>query len=407
MLDGDGAGKASDVIEAIDWAIEHRRRFNIKVINLSLGAPVLQSYRDDPLCEAAQRAVDAGIVVVAAAGNFGMTADGKKIFGGITAPGNSPSVITVGALDTKGTAVRSDDTIAKFSSRGPTMYDHIIKPDLVAPGRNVIAAEAAGSTLAARYPERHITDGYMSLSWSSMSAGVVSGAVALLLERRPNLRPAETRIALQLTSEFMKSEGLVVAGAGSLNALAAAELSDSPAATHLTAVRTLAGSTLNDRLPAQYSRLISAFTAQKDSDTIVWGQGATIVWGQSATIVWGQATTIVWGQAATIIWGQASAADTIIWGQSGQDTIIWGQDSSDTIIWGQASPDTIIWGQGGGSDTIIWGQDGYDTIIWGQDGSDTIIWGQGAGADTIIWGQAGETDTIVWGQAADTIIWGQ
>lgn len=189
VLDGNGAGKASSVIDAIDWAIENRRTFNIKVINLSLGAPVLQSYRDDPLCEAAQRAVDAGIVVVAAAGNFGMTPDGKKIFGGITAPGNSPSVITVGALDTKGTAVRSDDTIAKFSSRGPTMYDHIVKPDLVAPGRNVIAGEADGSTLAARYPERHIADGYMSLSGSSMSAGVVSGAVALLLERRPNLRP--------------------------------------------------------------------------------------------------------------------------------------------------------------------------------------------------------------------------
>ena len=78
-LGDDGSGTVSNVIEAIDWAIAHRREFNIRVINLSLGAPVLQPYRDDPLCEAVERAVRAGIVVVAAAGNFGQTEDGKTV----------------------------------------------------------------------------------------------------------------------------------------------------------------------------------------------------------------------------------------------------------------------------------------------------------------------------------------
>ena len=77
-LGDDGSGTASDVIEAIDWAIEHRNRYNIRIINLSLGAAVLQPFRDDPLCEAVERAARAGILVVAAAGNYGQTPDGRS-----------------------------------------------------------------------------------------------------------------------------------------------------------------------------------------------------------------------------------------------------------------------------------------------------------------------------------------
>src|SRR5262245_45580288 len=87
VLDANGAGLASDVIEAIDWAIENRKAYNIRVINLSLGAPIVQPYRDDPLCEAVERAVASGIVVVAAAGNHGITSDGKTVLGSIESPG--------------------------------------------------------------------------------------------------------------------------------------------------------------------------------------------------------------------------------------------------------------------------------------------------------------------------------
>ena len=77
--------------DKIDWAIEHRGRFNIRILNLSLGHPVFESYKEDPLCQAVQRAVDAGMVVVTAAGNFGKTEDGKAVIGGIVSPGNSPA----------------------------------------------------------------------------------------------------------------------------------------------------------------------------------------------------------------------------------------------------------------------------------------------------------------------------
>ena len=184
VLDDTGAGKMSDVVEAIDWAIANRQRFGIDVINLSLGGAVTSSYKDDPLCEAAERAVAAGITVVAAAGNFGQTPDGKHIFGGITTPGNDPAVISVGALDTRGTAIRSDDRIAKFSSRGPTMYDQIVKPDLVAPGTYILSTRS--SKLAPNnfawgvYPPDKTR--YFHMGGTSMATPLVAGAVAAVRE---------------------------------------------------------------------------------------------------------------------------------------------------------------------------------------------------------------------------------
>ncbi len=227
VLGADGSGYASDVVEAIDWAIEHRKAYNIKVINLSLGTPVLQPYQDDPVCEAVERAIAAGIVVVVAAGNNGQSVDGKRIFGGITSPGNHPDAITVGAVDTHGTPYRSDDTVAAYSSRGPTRFDLALKPDMVAPGSHIVSAEAQGSYLATTYSQRHVAgagaDGYLQLSGTSMATGVVSGAVALLLEEKGRLSPRETKAVLQMTSSFMPEEGLMAGGAGSLNVLAAAE----------------------------------------------------------------------------------------------------------------------------------------------------------------------------------------
>ena len=225
VIGADGTGKASDVIEAIHWAIKNRKRFNIRVINLSLGGPVEQSYNDDPMCEAVERAVHAGIVVVAAAGNRGKDDEGRSVYGLIESPGIDPYVITVGASNTKGTARRSDDELATYSSKGPTVIDGLIKPDLVAPGNKIVSAEALGASLIADHPTLHAAgagaDAYMTLNGTSMSAGVVSGAVALVLEANTKLTPAQVKMALQYSATFMPEVGLVGAGAGSLNAAAA------------------------------------------------------------------------------------------------------------------------------------------------------------------------------------------
>jgi len=132
VLNNDGGAKVSDIIEGIDWVIQNRDKYNIRIINMSIGVPSA-GFQFDPIDKAVERAVNAGIVVVAAAGN-----EGPKMgtIGG--APGNSPLALTVGAIDDKNTIDKSDDEIAPFSSRGPTM-DGITKPDLVAPGTNIIS----------------------------------------------------------------------------------------------------------------------------------------------------------------------------------------------------------------------------------------------------------------------------
>ena len=142
VLGADGSGLTSDVIAGIDWVIANRARYNIRVINLSLGHPVTEPALTDPLCQAVARATAQGIVVVASAGNDGMTADGRTVLGSIVSPGNSPFALTVGALDTWGTPGRSDDTVATYSSRGPARYDLTVKPDVVAPGNRIISLEA-------------------------------------------------------------------------------------------------------------------------------------------------------------------------------------------------------------------------------------------------------------------------
>ena len=180
VLNADGSGDTSDVIAAIDWAIEHRAQYRLRVINLSLGHPVFESYREDPLCQAVQRAVDAGMVVVTAAGNFGKTADGKAVIGGIVSPGNSPAALTVGASNARGTAQRSDDVMATYSSRGPTAIDGLLKPELVAPGNRIVAPAAAGAYLTRTFRERVVSGqgsaAYIEMSGTSMSTAVVSGA---------------------------------------------------------------------------------------------------------------------------------------------------------------------------------------------------------------------------------------
>ena len=341
VLGDDGSGTLSDVIEAIDWTIEHRHDYNVRIINLSLGAPVLQPYRDDPLCEAVERAVRAGLVVVVAAGNYGQTADGKAAMGGITTPANSPYAIAVGAIDTHDTAQRSDDTVATYSSKGPTRYDLILKPDLAAPGSHIRSAEATDSYIAKTFAFRHVSgsgnNAVIQLSGTSMAAGFVSGAVALLLDAQESLAPNDVRAALQLTSTFMPSAGLLGAGAGTINVRAAAELAATdrmPGRTIIGGEKVIASSifTQYDALP---TRGIVAFLAGHSS-----GSPEQIRWGTSPgqTTRW---TSTRYG-GSTILWDPVQSS-TILWDPIQSSTILWDPIQSSTILWDPIQSSTILW----------------------------------------------------------------
>jgi serine protease AprX len=210
VLDANGRGTDSGVIAAIQTAIQLKSKYNIRVINLSLGHPVFESYTVDPLCQAVEAAYRAGIVVVVAAGNEGRNnAQGNEGYGTIGVPANDPYVITVGAMRSMGTSTRADDLIATYSSKRPTAIDHVVKPDLVAPGNRQVSLSSWGTSLELNYssnvvPINYYRSGdnstvsstYYIMSGTSMAAPVVSGSVALLLQAHPGLTPDQVKARL-------------------------------------------------------------------------------------------------------------------------------------------------------------------------------------------------------------------
>jgi serine protease AprX len=350
VLGDNGAGYTSDVIAGINWVIANRAKYNIRVMNLSIGKPVTEPSATDPLCEAVARAVGAGIVVVAAAGNNGETAQGVPILGGITSPGNSPFAITVGALNTWGTVGRSDDSVTSYSSRGPTKYDLAVKPDLAAPGNKIVSLEANHGYLADNYPVLHKagsgTNAYMQLSGTSMATPIVSGAVALLLQGTPNLGTAQVKIALQAGATFVPDGGLVGAGAGSVN---------------IWQSRKIAAYGLSSLL----SNLLGGLSGP--SGATFWDAGtlsARLYDGAGVRLLGLLDLSRVWGNPSLLQFGDLNLAGPLnLLGTVPANRLIWGEVSDWTteqhIIWGtdiyDDNGDHIIWGTSGDDDHIIWG----------------------------------------------------
>jgi serine protease AprX len=234
VLNSQGKGTVSQLLAAIDWIKTNRTTYNIRVVNMSLGTSAVDSYTVDPLCLAVRGLVDAGVVVVAAAGNEGRDGSGNKVYGQIHSPGNDPSVITVGASNTFGTDARNDDGVTTYSSRGPTRsfwtdaygnkhYDNLIKPDLVAPGNKIIDAQAAGNLLVTQNPalDANVSGSaardQMYLSGTSMATPVVSGSVALLLQANPTLTPNLVKALLMYSAQQLPGFNTFEQGAGEVN----------------------------------------------------------------------------------------------------------------------------------------------------------------------------------------------
>ena len=193
LAGADGAADVSTLLAALQWIVSHADDYNIRVINLSLGTDSPQPYLIDPLNFAVERAWNAGIVVVVAASNRG---PGPAT---ITKPADDPWVITVGAIDDRGTMDTSDDLVPDFSARGPSLSDNIAKPDLVAPGAHMVSLRAPGSAIDTNFPTV-IDNHYRQGSGTSFATPAVAGAVALLLEKDPSLTPDEVKYALMASA---------------------------------------------------------------------------------------------------------------------------------------------------------------------------------------------------------------
>ncbi len=334
VLDGNGQGAVSNVLAAIDWAIAHKSAYNIRVLNLSLGHPVGESYTTDPLCLAVENAWRAGIAVVCAAGNqgrrnasptlalLGLDNEGYgTAYGSIQSPGNSPYAITVGAMKSPGGG-RASDRIATYSSRGPSRLDFVLKPDLVAPGNRVISVLANNSYLDATYsatnlvplseycsaPRVTTTDRYFRLSGTSMAAPVVSGAIALMLEADPTLSPDTIKARLMVSADKWWGVGNgstdpCTFGAGYLNIPAA-----------LRCPYTATRSALS---PALYRDTLGL--VRIEMQRILWDQAG--VWGTgigSLAGVWG--TQVLWGEntlaGSQVLWGSGVWANQVLWGEN-------------------------------------------------------------------------------------------
>ncbi len=386
VLDAAGRGHTSDVIAAIDYAVSRRDAFNIRVLNLSIAAPVYESYDLDPLTLAAERAVRAGITVVAAAGNNGRSSrNGRIQYGSITAPGNAPWVLTVGASSHMGTAARADDTIPPFASRGPTAFDQIAKPDIVAPGVGIESLASPGSTLyetGAAYLVRGTAwtgpMPYMSLSGSSMSAAVVSGTAALMMQANPQLTPNAVKAILQYTAEVYAGYDALTEGAGFLNAKGAVALARQFA-------------TKSTKLPVDATRWSGAVTwgnrlmkggvvtasANAWPSSVRWGaertdNGHGIELGVRCESANCSTTSSRWrvdgGSAYNVVWGtMCRGADCgVTWSldlvraSADGETVVWGTTDGETVVWGTADGDgeTVVWGTGCSdpSCAIIWGR---------------------------------------------------
>jgi len=217
LADAQGNTDVSQVIAAIDWVVAHSRDagLNIRVLNLSFGTDSLQSYQLDPLAHAAEVAWNSGIVVVASAGNSAETRTG------LANPAYSPAVLAVGAVNTQGTADRSDDRVPAFSQRG-AVAEGKRAPDLVAPGTSIVGLRATGSFVDIKYGATGVfRERFFKGSGTSQSAAVVSGAAALLISQRPWLSPDQVKDILRRSAQTVAGATVDAQGAGSLDLTAA------------------------------------------------------------------------------------------------------------------------------------------------------------------------------------------
>jgi serine protease AprX len=435
VLDKLGRGRSSDVVRALEWIAANKRStvpgaVKIDIVNLSLGHASYEPAESDPLVRAVENVISSGVVVVVAAGNKGQEEDGTTGYAGITSPGNAPSAITVGAIDTKNTPTRSDDRVAYFSSRGPTWFDGFAKPEIVAPGVALASDVAANGELFVVHPELRMKGRYRDfarLSGTSIAAATATGVASLALEASrwanlgKGLKPNGVKAVLQYSAIPVagadgQADEPLAQGAGQINgqgsiSLASALNTHIPVGqpwlrTHIRPYSVIAGDQL-----AWSETLLWRDSTIRNSDALTIHSA---LWDDN--IVWGTGCDTDDAQCVTTVWGAAADVDNIVWGTglTWADDLVWGN----RVIGFITDDDNIVWGTIAGltEDNIVWGTFFDDNIVWGtvarRDANGAPLWGA-ISEDNIVWGTffdleaARRDDNIVWGTLrGDNIVWG-
>ena len=324
VMDDTGKALTSDVIAACDYILANKAPLNIRVANFSLHSGAKNHFYNDPLDRAVEKLWFGGVVVVAAAGNYG-TASGPS--GVLYAPGNDPFVITVGAADLGGTVGLGNDQAAPFSAYGYT-EDGFAKPEIGAAGRFMVGPIPATSTLAAEKAANLRGPGYIELSGTSFASPIVAGSAALILAKHPTWTPDQVKGALMLTAKPAPNAVRGSIGVGEINAARAAELGSAP-----------------NPNAALKKFLVASSTGALVFDSASWNEVArsNASWN---TVAWSDGS---WGAAS---WSAASWAD-VSWSEVSWSDVSWGDASWADASWADMSVEDAAEGDATGAPPLM------------------------------------------------------
>ncbi|MCP4425734.1 MAG: S8 family serine peptidase [Chloroflexi bacterium] len=330
----EGQSYSSDVVAGLEWILNHKDQYNIRVVNLSLNSSVAESYNTNAIALALEILWFNDIVVVVSVGNNGN--DGNVLY----PPANDPFVITVGASDDMGTIKTNDDVIASFSDYGLTQ-DGFMKPDIVAPGTNIISPIGKpDAVLMAAYPDRLIVGPtesspyYFRMSGTSMASAVTAGAAALLLSNEPNLTPDQVKYRLTHSVWDEIQAGKRGPSFPYLNAYYAVY-------EHTTKSANV------DVMPHEMlaKMALIAYWASENSG------GENIDW---ANVDW---DSVNWDN---VDWN-AVDWESVNWGSVNWGSVNWGSVNWGSVNWGSVNWGSVNWG------SVNWGSVNWGSVNWGSD----------------------------------------
>jgi len=358
-----GATDVSQVLAAIDWVVQHRSDggLNIRVLNLSFGTDGTQPYTIDPLSHAAEVAWRRGIVVVAAAGNAGYGSDK------LNNPAYDPYLLAVGALDGRGTRRSIDDVVPEWSSRG----DGVRNPDLVAPGTSIVSLRNPGSEVDLTYPEGRVGERFFRGSGTSQAAAVVSGAAALLLDKRPGLSPDQVKELFTSTASHLRNADPVAQGAGALD-LKAAAAARTPSATQEHVPSEGTGSLEAARGSAHVEMDGDALSGEQDIFGEPW-DGTTWARNSWSKTSWsgGLWNSEVWaGDSWTRNSWSRNSWSGVVWTRNSWSRNSWSDTYWSRNSWSGSQWEGDVWARNS------WSADSWNRNSWSRNSWSSAQWGE-------------------------------